>query len=160
MQGGIALASLVKNERCFLKVVDLSKCRLGLVGIVSILEALRVNVFIEKLNLSENALHEYNASLEFVDEIGAEKPRVYDPKGNCILQLSSAIANAIHLRLLDVSNNGFSVEVGERLFEAWSMRSRCGVTQSHIEGNIVHLSVEPKQCCKLKPLCCTRFTVL
>ncbi|GKD93687.1 hypothetical protein Tco_1373524, partial [Tanacetum coccineum] len=85
----------------------------------------------------------------------AEKPCVSDPKG----KLSSAIANAIHLRLLDVSNNGFSEEVGETLYNAWSARSRCGVTKRHIEGNILHLSVEPKQCCKIKPSCCTRLTV-
>nr|GEU75802.1 hypothetical protein [Tanacetum cinerariifolium] len=132
-EGGIALASIVKNTRCYLKVVDLSKCRLGLVGVVNILEALRVNAFIAELNLAENALEsEYNASLDFVDhEIGAEKPCVSDPKG----KLSSAIANAIHLRLLDVSNNGFTEEVGETLYKAWSAKSRCVVTQIDINPN-------------------------
>lgn len=177
MQGGIALASLMKNPLCCLTVIDLSKCQLGLVGILGILQSLADNTSIEELNLSENALeHEYDTLVKdkahdeekvnddlFELEVAADsedeseegKPcidRSFESKSNFIQQLSSAISMAKQLRILDISSNGFS---GETFSAAWSTNSRGSLTQSHIEGSTIHLSAEPNQCCSIKP-CCTR----
>ncbi|KAI3735773.1 hypothetical protein L6452_15286 [Arctium lappa] len=199
-EGGIALASLLKNPHCCLKVVVLNKCQLGLVGVLGVLKSLSDNTTIEVLNLSENALqdeyhmlndpsslakandHEVNqdgqqdpfgmkpdcSELEVAadsedDEITKEKPCV---SGSCMTsfdqdhsesksttlvgKLVSAILVAKRLVLLDLSNNGLC---GEALYGAWSKR---GLTERHIEGSIIHLSVEPNQCCNIKP-CCKRF---
>lgn len=183
MQGGIALASLVENPRCRLKVINLSKCQLGLSAVVGILQALADKASAEELNLSENALEdEYNTlvnrnlyELEVADsegeedELANEKPCVDDldkgsmnsyqseSKSTFIQQLSSAISMAKHLRLLDVSNNGFSEQVGETLYNAWSTDLRASLTTGrHIEGRTIHLSVEPNQCCNIKPCCASR----
>ncbi|KAK1427245.1 hypothetical protein QVD17_15928 [Tagetes erecta] len=176
-EGGIALASLVKNPLCCLTVVNLSKCQLGLIGILGILQSLAANTSIEELNLSENALeHEYDILVKvkahddekvnedlFELEVAADsedeseegKPfidRSFESKSTFIQQLSSAISMAKQLRILDISNNGFS---GETFNAAWSTNSQGSLTQSHIEGSTIHLSVEPNKCCSIKP-CCTR----
>ncbi|KAK9073265.1 hypothetical protein SSX86_007589 [Deinandra increscens subsp. villosa] len=175
-EGGVALGSLVKNPHCCLKVVDLSKCQLGLVGILDILHSLAGNTSIEELNLSENALkHEYDTlvkveahedevnkdmfelevAADSEDESKEENPCVdhsFGSKSTYIEQLSSAICMAKQLRVLDISNNGFS---GETFYGVWSTNSGGSLTQSHIQGSIIHLSVEPNQCCSIKP-CCTR----
>ncbi|KAI7745668.1 hypothetical protein M8C21_011533 [Ambrosia artemisiifolia] len=158
-EGGIALQSLVKNPHCCLKVVNLSKCQLGLVGILGILHSLANNTSIEELNLSENALeHEYDTLVEVKtheeevnkdlfelevaadseDETEQEKPCVdhsfeskSKSKSTFIQQLSSAISTAKQLRVLDISNNGFS---GETFYAAWSTNSNGSLTQSHIQA--------------------------
>ncbi|PWA86432.1 hypothetical protein CTI12_AA062960 [Artemisia annua] len=182
-EGGIALASLVENPCCRLKVINLSKCQLGLTAVVGILQALADKASVEELNLSENALKdEYNTlvngdlfELEVADsegeedELANEKPCVDDldkgsmnsyqseSKSTFIQQLSSAISMAKHLRLLDVSNNGFSEQVGETLYNAWSTDLRASLTTGRlIEGKTIHLSVEPNQCRNIKPCCVSR----
>ncbi|KAJ0618497.1 putative tetratricopeptide-like helical domain superfamily, leucine-rich repeat domain superfamily [Helianthus annuus] len=171
--GGVALASLVKNPYCCLKVVNFSKCQLGLVGILGILHSLADNASIEEVNLSDNALeHEYDTlvkvkvhedevdndlfelgvAADSEDESEQQKPCV-DLKSTFVQQLASAISMAKQLRVLDISNNGFS---GETFYAVWSTNSRGSLTQSHTEGNTIHLSVEPNQCCSIQP-CCTRF---
>lgn len=144
MQGGIALTSLLKKPNCRLKVVDLSKCQLGLFGLLTVLEALAYNNSIEKLNLSENAFHDYDLTEELLTSIQ---------------QLSFAISMAKQLRLLDLSKNGFCEQVGETFYNAWSIKSRggCSLTRSHINGTIIHLSVEPIQCCNIKSCCTSLF---
>ncbi|XP_024992039.1 protein TONSOKU [Cynara cardunculus var. scolymus] len=204
-EGGIALASLLKNPHCCLKVVVLNKCQLGLVGVLGILQSLSDYTTIEELNLSENALHdEYHTlndpnslvkgndhvvnqdgqqeafgmkadciELEVAadsedDEVTKEKSCV---SGSCMTsfdldhsesnattfigKLSYAILMAKRLVLLDLSNNGLC---GEAVYGAWSKRSTSsgGLTERHIEGSIIHLAVEPRQCCNIKP-CCRRF---
>ncbi|KAI3762706.1 hypothetical protein L1987_53147 [Smallanthus sonchifolius] len=172
-EGGIALASLVKSPNCCLKTVNLSKCQLGLGGILGILHSL-TNMSIEELNLSENALeHEYDTLVKvkaheeevnkdmFEHEVAADSEddetpcvdHLFESKSTFIQQLSSAISAAKQLRVLNISNNGFS---GETFYATWSTNSRGSLTQSHIQGSTIHLSVEPNQCCSIKP-CCTRF---
>lgn len=174
------MSSLLKNPNCCLKVVNLSKCQLGLIGILGILNSLADNASLEELNLSENTLeHEYNTlakvkpheneevnqdllelevAADSEDESEQEKMCVDQSlesksKPTFIQQLSSAISMAKQLRVLDISNNGLS---GETFYAVWSTGSRDSLTESHIEGNTIHLSVEPNQCCSIKP-CCTRF---
>ncbi|KAG9128852.1 hypothetical protein Leryth_009609 [Lithospermum erythrorhizon] len=55
-----ALLSLLANPKSCLRVLVLSKCQLGLFGIVQILEALAENCSLEELNLSENACLDVN----------------------------------------------------------------------------------------------------
>ncbi|XP_071741146.1 protein TONSOKU-like [Rutidosis leptorrhynchoides] len=178
-EGGIALASLLKETHC-LKFLNLSKCQLSLVGVLSILQALSDNTSIEELNLSENALQDEYHTLVVAkpdQDINQDVCELVvadsedDADGSCtssfennlikskstfIQQLSCAISAAKHLRLLDVSNNGICEQVGETLYKAWSMDSRGGLTLKHIEKTTVHLSVDGYQCCNIKP-CCKKF---
>nr|XP_027074129.1 protein TONSOKU-like isoform X1 [Coffea arabica] len=55
-EGGTALASVLADPRCCLKTLVLSKCQLGLIGILRTLEALSSNCYLEELNLAENIL--------------------------------------------------------------------------------------------------------
>ncbi|XP_076941342.1 protein TONSOKU-like [Bidens hawaiensis] len=179
-EGGVAMSSLLKNPNCCLKVVNLSKCQLGLIGILGILNSLADNTSLEELNLSENTLeHEYNTLVKVKPheneevnqdllelEVAADSEDESEQEKMCvdqsleskskptfIQQLSSAICMAKQLRVLDISNNGLS---GETFYVVWSTGSRDSLAESHIEGNTIHLSVEPNQCCSIKP-CCTRF---
>ncbi|PSS30285.1 Serine/threonine-protein kinase [Actinidia chinensis var. chinensis] len=54
LQGGSALVSLLTNE-CCLQVLILSKCHLGLLGVLRILQALSENLSLEDLYLADNA---------------------------------------------------------------------------------------------------------
>ncbi|KAK4359818.1 hypothetical protein RND71_022047 [Anisodus tanguticus] len=71
-------------------------------------------------------------------------------------ELPAAIQMAKHLRLLDLSNNGFKKQLAENLYAAWTSSSRSGSSQGHIEDNTIHFSVEGLKCCHLKP-CCRRI---
>ncbi|KAA3477919.1 protein TONSOKU-like isoform X1 [Gossypium australe] len=54
-EGGNALASLLMNPQCCLKVLNLKKCQLGMAGILQIVHALAENESLEELNLANNA---------------------------------------------------------------------------------------------------------
>ncbi|KAJ4966104.1 hypothetical protein NE237_017953 [Protea cynaroides] len=72
-----------------------------------------------------------------------------------IQELTKAISMAKQLQILDLSNNGFPVQVTETLYSVWSS-SRCsGSASRHIENETVHFSVERKHCCRVKD-CCRR----
>ncbi|KAI8031922.1 Protein TONSOKU [Camellia lanceoleosa] len=246
-EGGSALVLLLKNPRCCLKVLDLSKCHLGLLGVLWILQALSENCSLEELNLAENAsLDKYHTlkhhdstvtecsksvqqtnkkfcdsssfRVSLVEEVEpAQQGSSFQVKTECIqleaadsedddhppnpirmpaeeaaaaaaassssspsdscmmssscqrnpsdeesLQLlvrdlSTAIGLAKHLQYLDLSNNGFSMEIAETLlYVAWSsLSSRAGLAQRHIQGNTIHLSLQGRKCCGVKP-CCSR----
>ncbi|KAL6523140.1 hypothetical protein OROHE_016435 [Orobanche hederae] len=68
-------------------------------------------------------------------------------------KLSASIKLAGNLKLLDLSSNGFSQEVIDVLFSAWSSGARAGVAQRHVEGDTVHLSLQGNKCCGIKPCC-------
>lgn len=222
-EGGKALASLVANPQCSLKVLVLSRCQLGLVGILRILEELACNSYLEELNLAENIYPESNAlecclrpskespnikqsslnlpvslleayaskeveaspqklctvntednQLEVADsddDTGGEKvakPGPSDisidssqknelhPESKFILDISAAISRVKHLLSLDLSDNGFCQSVAEKLYAAWSSNSRAGLAQSHIQDNVIHLSVQGNKCCGVRP-CCRRI---
>ncbi|XP_012466931.1 protein TONSOKU isoform X1 [Gossypium raimondii] len=70
-----------------------------------------------------------------------------------IQELSIAIGLAKQLQVLDLSNNGLSVQASEALYNAWSSGSRAGLSWRHIKDQIVHLSVEGNKCCRLKSCC-------
>ncbi|XP_052206092.1 protein TONSOKU isoform X2 [Diospyros lotus] len=72
-----------------------------------------------------------------------------------VQELSKSIGMARHLKLLDLSNNGFSMKIAEALYTAWSSNSRADLSQKHIQGNTIHLSVEGHKCCGVRP-CCRR----
>ncbi|KAL7230356.1 hypothetical protein ACSBR2_008781 [Camellia fascicularis] len=245
-EGGSALVLLLKNPRCCLKVLDLSKCHLGLLGVLGILQALSENCSVEELNLAENAsLDKYHTlkhhdstvtecsksvqqtnkklcdsssfrvslveevepsqqvssfavktqciQLEAADSEDDDHPpnpirmpaeeaaaaaasSSSSPSDSCMMSsscqrnpsdeeslqllvrdLSTAIGLAKHLQFLDLSNNGFSMEIAETLlYVAWSsLSSRAGLAQRHIQGNTIHLSLQGRKCCGVKP-CCSR----
>ncbi|GMP25438.1 hypothetical protein CsSME_00002310 [Camellia sinensis var. sinensis] len=245
-EGGSALVLLLKNPRCCLKVLDLSKCHLGLLGVLGILQALSENCSLEELNLAENAsLDKYHTlkhhdstvtecsksvqqtnkkfcdsssfrvslveevepaqqgssfavkteciQLEAADSEDDDHPpnpirmpaeeaaaaaasSSSSPSDSCMMSsscqrnpsdeeslqllvrdLSTAIGLAKHLQYLDLSNNGFSMEIAETLlYVAWSsLSSRAGFAQRHIQGNTIHLSLQGRKCCGVKP-CCSR----
>ncbi|KAG2306175.1 hypothetical protein Bca52824_025923 [Brassica carinata] len=75
-------------------------------------------------------------------------------KNHIIKELSTALAVANQLQILDLSNNGLSVEALEKLYIAWSSsESRTGIAQRHVKDEIVHFYVEGKMCCGVKPCC-------
>ncbi|XP_034683390.1 protein TONSOKU [Vitis riparia] len=54
-EGGSALASLLMNPHCCLKVLVLNNCQLGLAGVLQIIQALSENDSLEELNVAGNA---------------------------------------------------------------------------------------------------------
>ncbi|KAK8989807.1 hypothetical protein V6N11_064223 [Hibiscus sabdariffa] len=54
-EGGNALASLLMNPQCCLKVLNLNNCQLGMAGILQLVHALAENESLEELNLARNA---------------------------------------------------------------------------------------------------------
>ncbi|KAA8531034.1 hypothetical protein F0562_005743 [Nyssa sinensis] len=222
-EGGNALAELLEDSECSLKVLVLSKCHLGLVGVLRILQALSENTSVEELYLAESAdldkdhtlQHELKTlkgssnslqrktnssesslkmslpedieaaqqgvcaintdcnNLEVADsedELIRVEHAISGFDGSCpsscqrnpsnlecqfMQELSTAIGMAKHLQLLDLSNNGFSTEVAETLYTAWSSSSRASLAQRHIHEQTIHLSVQGKRCCGLKS-CCRR----
>ncbi|TYG95255.1 hypothetical protein ES288_A11G253500v1 [Gossypium darwinii] len=70
-----------------------------------------------------------------------------------VQELSIAIGLAKQLQVLDLGNNGLSVQASEALYNAWSSGSRAGLSWRHIKDQIVHLSVEGNKCCRLKSCC-------
>lgn len=104
------------------------------------------------------------------DDQNRIKPAVSGPSDSCmsschrnaynqeielVQDLSTAIGLAKHLKLLDLSMNGFSLETAAMLYAAWSKSSRAGLAQRHIQDKIVHLSVLGRKCCGVKS-CCRR----
>ncbi|KAL6965581.1 hypothetical protein U1Q18_036635 [Sarracenia purpurea var. burkii] len=214
--GGSALVSLLRNPECCLKVLVVSKCRLGLLGVLQILQALSENCSLEELNLAENADMDDNHALQYdsspklvptnqsfpessfnislleegegaqqgpfavksnqlevsdsKDDRARKEPAVWGPSDSCtssyhqnssdqqialIQDLSTAIVMAKHLKLLDLSMNGFSTEMAEKLYCAWSSGSRAGLAQRHIQDKTIHFSVQGCKCCGVNP-CCRR----
>ncbi|XVF17047.1 hypothetical protein REPUB_Repub10bG0083400 [Reevesia pubescens] len=216
--GGNALASLLMNPQCCLKVLNLNKCQLGMAGILQIIQALAENDSLEELKLADNAdmnkqlAIQYGTltnesseilqpnhtvseatlnpcvSKEFVDKqvlcalnSDCSKLEVADSEddeirvetaasgfddscasschrnssleGQFIQELSAAIGMVKQLQVLDLSNNGFSVQALETLYNAWSSGSRVGLASRHFENQIVHLSVEGNKCCRVKSCC-------
>ncbi|XP_022741653.1 protein TONSOKU-like [Durio zibethinus] len=218
LEGGNALASLLMNPQCCLKVLKLNKCQLGMAGILQIIQALAENYSLEELNLADNAdmdkqlaiqygrvtyesseiLQPNHAiselslnpcvSKEFDDEhclcalnTDCSKLEVADSEddkirvetaasgfndscaSSChrnsslgcqfIQELSTAIGMIKQLQVLDLSNNGFSVQASEALYNAWSSGARVGLARRHIKNQMVHLSVEGNECCRVKSCC-------
>ncbi|KAG2242270.1 hypothetical protein Bca52824_095884 [Brassica carinata] len=72
-------------------------------------------------------------------------------KNHIIKELSTALAVANQLQILDLSNNGLSVEALEKLYIAWSSsESRTGIAQRHVKDEIVHFMLKGR-CCGVKP---------
>ncbi|GKU95150.1 hypothetical protein SLEP1_g8546 [Rubroshorea leprosula] len=70
-----------------------------------------------------------------------------------IQELSIAVEMAKHLQVLDLSNNGFSLQASGTLYSAWSSGLRVGLASRHIEDQIIHFSVEGNKCCRAKCHC-------
>ncbi|KAJ6419255.1 hypothetical protein OIU84_029382 [Salix udensis] len=72
-----------------------------------------------------------------------------------IQELSTAISMAKQLQFMELSNNGFTTQVAEALYAAWSSRLENGSAWRHIEDQTIHFSMETNKCCRVKP-CCRR----
>ncbi|XP_047327706.1 protein TONSOKU [Impatiens glandulifera] len=183
-EGGVALASFLNNPECSLRVLVLNKCRLGLNGMLAILKALVANDSLEELNLAENIDVNEHQTLERVDNttpqglcgvnMECSQLEVADSEEDekfsesCIekadaaaidgpiMELAAAIGMAKQLQMLDLSSNGFTKETAEELYVAWSVGSKAGVAEKHIEEpDLLHLLVNGHPCCKVR-LCCQR----
>ncbi|KAK4393815.1 protein TONSOKU [Sesamum angolense] len=221
-EGCSELASLLRNPQCCLRVLVVSKCELGLVGLICMLQALSQNCSLEELiladNISPNEIQaltdnsglveqnsnslqgEFNqpksslhalapdgvetlpqemcglntnenqlevADSEDDDQVGVEVTlsatvgsQIRTPPSRICLsecqsmqELIASIKMAGNLKMLDLSQNGFPREVTELLFSAWSSGPRASVADSHVDGNIVHFSVQGNKCCSVKSCC-------
>ncbi|CAH8321495.1 unnamed protein product [Eruca vesicaria subsp. sativa] len=75
-------------------------------------------------------------------------------KNHIIKELSTALAVANQLQVLDLSNNGLTVEALETLYMGWSSSgTRSGIVQRHVKDEIVHFYVEGKMCCGVESCC-------
>ncbi|XP_042020559.1 protein TONSOKU isoform X1 [Salvia splendens] len=83
----------------------------------------------------------------------ASPNRILHPESRPMQQLSSSVEMARSLKVLDLSGNGFSQEVSDVLFSAWSSGARAGLGQRHVDGKTVHYSVQGSTCCGIKPCC-------
>ncbi|XP_017977769.1 PREDICTED: protein TONSOKU isoform X1 [Theobroma cacao] len=93
------------------------------------------------------------AACEFDDSCASSCQRNSSMECQFIQDLSTAIGMVKQLQVLDLSNNGFSVEASEALFNAWSSGSRVGLAWRHIDNQTIHLSVEVNKCCRVKSCC-------
>ncbi|XP_077242137.1 tetratricopeptide repeat (TPR)-containing protein [Tasmannia lanceolata] len=74
-EGCNTLASLLMNPQCCLKVLVLSKCDIGLMGVLKIIQAVTENGSLEELNLAENAnADKENTSHYHLTVQGSPKP--------------------------------------------------------------------------------------
>lgn len=87
---------------------------------------------------------------------GLEDSRICVPQkreSQPMQELTASVEMARYLKLLDLSCNGFSPEVTEMLFTAWSSGARAGLGQRHVDKNSVHFSVLENKCCGIKSCC-------
>ncbi|KAM7257408.1 hypothetical protein ACFE04_013149 [Oxalis oulophora] len=86
-EGSNAIASMLTDQQCSVRVLILNKCCLGLVGVLKIIQALKENESVEELNLADNAvpdthhLLEPKKSLEYsqpTPSIAESSPTKYD----------------------------------------------------------------------------------
>ncbi|XAR73209.1 hypothetical protein NMG60_11007107 [Bertholletia excelsa] len=220
-EGASSLVTLLKHPQCCLKILDVSKCHLGSLGILWVLQALSDNSSLEELNLAQNASLEQYKVLQYesgteclkslqvdqspsissfnismsgevedteekslsvkanfnqlkVADSGDDLSRVEpvlskpndshesscwrnhsDQNSQLFQDILTAIGMAKYLQLLDLSDNGFLEEFAEQLYKAWSLNSREALATRHIQDNTIHLSVQERKCCGVKP-CCRR----
>ncbi|KAF2284375.1 hypothetical protein GH714_021245 [Hevea brasiliensis] len=64
-EGSSAIASLLMNPRCCLKVLVLNKCQLGLAGVLQVIKALSENDQLEELHLADNTNLEEHYVLQY-----------------------------------------------------------------------------------------------
>ncbi|XP_010551177.1 PREDICTED: protein TONSOKU isoform X2 [Tarenaya hassleriana] len=92
--------------------------------------------------------------LEVADSEDEQAGIQVSSKDHFIKELSTALAMANHLQVLDLSENGFSVEASESLYaSSWSSGARTGLAQRHVKDGTVHFYVKGKECCSVKPCC-------
>ncbi|CAI9117219.1 OLC1v1018568C1 [Oldenlandia corymbosa var. corymbosa] len=147
-EGANALASLLSDPECCLRVLVLRECQLGLIGILEVLKSLSQNNHLKELDLGENI---------YMDGNHNSLPQTSQQHSDChfVGNLSAAVEIAKHLKMLDLSNNGFRQDVVEQLRAAWSSNSRGATAQTHTSKNVVHLSVQGLDCCRMP--CCPRL---
>jgi len=81
------------------------------------------------------------------------KANASQPENRPIEGLATSISNLRQLQLLDLSDNGFSREAADMLFNAWCSGSRAGLAKRHVKGQTLHLCIQGRRCCGLKPCC-------
>ncbi|KNA11275.1 hypothetical protein SOVF_136660 isoform B [Spinacia oleracea] len=86
-EGGNALASLLANPECSVKLLLLNKCHLGLSGVIHIIKSLSENESLEELNLAGNVEQEqYQLGNDIIGEKDPEalhtENKLEDPPAN------------------------------------------------------------------------------
>lgn len=111
------------------------------------------NTNLDGLEVADSEDDEVKAAASGLDDNHTRPCQRNSSSSGCqfIQGLSTAIDMAKNLRLLDLSNNGFSTQDADILYSSWS-RSRFGSAQRHIKDQIIHLFVEGIKCC-VKPCC-------
>lgn len=102
---------------------------------------------------SEDELAEAQASGSGYRCAYASPSRILPPESQPMQEFTAAIQLARSLKLLDLSGNGFSQEVTDILFSAWTSGSRAGLAHRHVDGNTVHYSLQGYKCCGIKSCC-------
>ncbi|KAK4774635.1 hypothetical protein SAY86_009570 [Trapa natans] len=75
------------------------------------------------------------------------------PDRQLIEELSAAIGSARQLELLDLSSNGFSSSDVELFYASWANSRTVHPALKHVNGELLHLSVGGRRCCRVKPCC-------
>lgn len=104
---------------------------------------------------SEDELAEGQAALSGAGNIctQASPNRILPTESQPMRDFTAAIQLATSLKLLDLSGNGFSQEVTDILFSAWSSRDGAGLARRHVDGKTVHYSLQGHECCGIKSCC-------
>ncbi|GAB2254133.1 hypothetical protein Droror1_Dr00021942 [Drosera rotundifolia] len=95
------------------------------------------------------------------DDTAGEEPELHGQElhsdRRTTQELSDAICKARQLQLLDLSDNGITATMVDRLYAAWSGSRKAGVPRLHIKYQLVHFTLEGKNCCgvRVRP-CCRR----
>ncbi|XP_048233146.1 protein TONSOKU isoform X2 [Ricinus communis] len=114
-----------------------------------------VNTDCNQLEVADSEDNEIRveAGPEFDDSCTSSSQKNSSLECQFIQELSAAISMAKQLKLLDLSNNGFSNPVAETLSNAWSSRFTTDVSWRHIKDQIIHFSMSDEMCCRRKPCC-------
>ncbi|PIA41850.1 hypothetical protein AQUCO_02200346v1 [Aquilegia coerulea] len=107
---------------------------------------------------SEDGLIKAEPTLSALDDSATSSCRrtTTQPQIQLIQELSAAIGLARQLQLLDLSSNGFTQDLAEALYTAWSSTLRSGGSaQRHVKEHTVHFSVDGKKCCGVE-ICCKK----
>ncbi|KAK9950052.1 hypothetical protein M0R45_005558 [Rubus argutus] len=177
-EGSNALSSMLLNSQCCLKVLVLQKCRLGISGVLRIIQ---VMVFLEELNLADNADLDKQcfAPYDMAEKgsLGLSQPNYNVPESSPPVSVPYDVNQ---LEVADSEDDEVGVEAAtstrdesgssSRICDIWTLakmvsphkaQSYCilhGQDQDlfqlgrHIKDKTIHFFVEGMKCC-VRPCC-------
>ncbi|KAF5751807.1 hypothetical protein HS088_TW02G00825 [Tripterygium wilfordii] len=108
---------------------------------------------LEVADSEDDHIREEAAASGYEDSCTSSCQRNSSPECKFMQRLATAIGMSKKLQFLDMSNNGFSEQFADAIYNAWSSRLRAGFAWRHIKDEIFHLSTEANKCCLVKPCC-------